>query len=116
MINKDILPAVSAYIGKVSATAAAKKSCFADADFTYEENTVKKLSSLSASIYKATNELETSLAEIKTLDAVEKAGKFRDVIIPKMEEIRSYSDAAECITGAEYWPFPTYADLLYGVR
>ncbi len=116
MINKDILPAISSYIGKVSSTAAAKKSCFADADFTYEENTVKKLSSLSASIYKSVNELEASLKEIKPLDAVEKAGKFRDIIIPKMEEIRSYADAAECITGAEYWPFPTYADLLYGVR
>ncbi len=116
MVNKDILPAVSAYIGKVSSTAAAKKSCFADVDFTYEENTVRKLSSLTASIYKAVNELEEFLSEIKSLDAVEKAGKFRDVIIPKMEEIRSYADAAECITGAEYWPFPTYADLLYGVR
>ena len=54
--------------------------------------------------------------EIKPLNVVEKAGKFRDVIIPKMNLVRSYVDAAECITAADSWPFPTYADLLYGVR
>ena len=116
MINKDILPAISSYIGKVSSTAAAKKNCFILADCTYEEATVTKLSSLTASIYKAVNELEDLLAELASMGAKEKAGKFRDVIIPKMEEIREYSDEAECITGTDYWPFPTYADLLFGVR
>ena len=116
MVNKDILPAVSAYVGKVCSTAAIKKSVFEGVDSTYEDNTVKELSSLTTLIYKSVNDLEISLMEIKSLDAVEKAGKFRDVIIPKMNKIRSYVDAAECITAADSWPFPTYADLLYGVR
>jgi len=116
MVNKDILPAISSYAGKVCSTAAIKKSCYAGIDSTYEDNTVKELSSLTSLIYKTVNELEISLIEIKPLNVVEKAGKFRDVIIPKMKEIRSYVDAAECITAADSWPFPTYADLLYGVR
>ena len=116
MVNKDILPAISSYAGKVCNTAAIKKSCYAGIDSTYEDNTVKELSSLTSLIYKSVNELEISLIEIKPLNVVEKAGKFRDIIIPKMNEIRSYVDAAECITAADSWPFPTYADLLYGVR
>ena len=116
MVNKDILPAISSYAGKVCSTAAIKKSCYEGIDSTYEDNTVKELSSLTSLIYKSVNELEISLIEIKQLNAVEKAGKFRDVIIPKMGEIRSYVDAAECITASDSWPFPTYADLLYGVR
>jgi len=116
MVNKDILPAVSAYVGKVGSTAAIKKSVYNGVDSTYEDNTVKELSSLTSLIYKSVNDLEISLMEIKPLNVVEKAGKFRDVIIPKMNLVRSYVDAAECITAADSWPFPTYADLLYGVR
>lgn len=116
MVNKDILPAISSYVGKVCNTAAIKKSCYAGIDSTYEDNTVKELSSLTSLIYKSVNELEISLIETKPLNVIEKAEKFRDVIIPKMDEIRSYVDSAECITAADSWPFPTYADLLYGVR
>ncbi len=116
MVNKDILPAISSYIGKLGSTAASKKTAFAAADCTYEEATATRLSALVASMYKAVNELSSELSAIKRMDAVEKAGKFRDVIIPKMEEIRKYSDEAESITGADYWPFPTYADLLFGVN
>ncbi len=41
MVNKDILPAISSYAGKVCSTAAIKKSCYAGIDSTYEDNTVK---------------------------------------------------------------------------
>ncbi len=116
MINKDILPAISSYIGKLSSTAVSKKTAFAAADCTYEESTAVKLSALVTSMYTAVNELATELQSIRRMGAVEKAGKFRDVIIPKMEELRKYSDEAESITGADFWPFPTYADLLFGVN
>ena len=116
MINKDILPAISSYVGKLSSTAVAKKTAFAAADCTYEEATVTKLSALVSSMYRGVDELANELSAIKRMEAVDKAGNFRDVIIPKMEELRKYSDEAECITGADYWPFPTYADLLFGVN
>ncbi len=116
MVNKDILPAISSYIGKLSSTVVSKKNAFAAADCTYEEATATKLSALVTAMYTAVNELATELASIKQMGAVEKAGNFRDVIIPKMEELRKYSDEAESITGADYWPFPTYANLLFGVN
>ena len=33
-----------------------------------------------------------------------------------MERLRSAADEAEHLTGARYWPFPTYGDLLYGIQ
>ena len=56
---------------------------------------------------------------VKTLDGMEDyvaAADFtRDEIISKMAELRSGCDEAETLTAAEYWPFPTYGDLLFGV-
>ena len=41
---------------------------------------------------------------------------IRDNVIPKMAELRAVCDEAETMTGAKYWPFPTYGDLLFGVK
>lgn len=117
MVNKDILPAVSKYVGKLSKTAATKKSCFAGADCTYEEKTVTKLSALSGSIYTKVTDLEDSFIDLKNAGGVvEEAEMFKSVIIPKMQELRAVTDEAECITSAEYWPYPSYGELLFGVR
>ena len=46
--------------------------------------------------------------------APEEAMRFcHDVIVPDMNECRSFSDELETITGKEAWPFPTYSDLLF---
>ena len=117
MVNKDILPAVSKYVGKLSETAATKKSCFAGADCTYEEKTATKLSALSGSIYSKVTDLENSFIDLKNAGGVvEEAEMFKSVIIPKMQELRAVTDEAECITSAEYWPYPSYGELLFGVR
>ena len=117
MVNKDILPAVSKYVGKLSETAATKKSCFAGADCTYEEKTATKLSALSGSIYSKVTDLEDSFIDLKNAgNVVEEAEMFKSVIIPKMQELRAVTDEAECITSAEYWPYPSYGELLFGVR
>ena len=118
MVKKEILPAISAYTGDISANAAAKKSCFAAADCTYEEETVTKLSALSASVFRAVVELENAIAELKSAakNVAEEAENFKSVIIPIMEKLRVDVDEAEKITSAEYWPYPSYAELLFGVR
>ena len=41
---------------------------------------------------------------------------IRDEILGKMAELRVACDEAETMTAKEYWPFPTYGDLLFGVR
>ena len=33
-----------------------------------------------------------------------------------MEEARVYIDELETLVAAPYWPFPTYGELLFGIR
>ena len=112
---QDILPAVSKYVGKLCKTGERKK-LFA-ADCSYEEDIIRELSSLSAFIYNKTNNLENVLSSIKSAaNTVEEANMFRDTIIPLMNEIRKAVDEAERAMSSEYWPYPSYADLLFGIR
>ena len=49
-------------------------------------------------------------------DVTEAACFIRDEVLPKMDALRAPADEAERFTAAEYWPFPTYGDLLFGVK
>ena len=41
---------------------------------------------------------------------------YREQVFAAMNELRIGADELETLTAAEYWPFPTYGDLLFGVR
>ncbi|MBQ2904307.1 MAG: glutamine synthetase III [Clostridia bacterium] len=115
MVNRDILPAISLYSGKLCRNAELKKSF--NADISYEESVISKLSQLSASVFGKVNALEDELSKIKTAHGVvAEAECFKSVIIPAMESIRADVDEAEKITAAEYWPYPSYGELLFGVN
>ncbi len=115
MVNKDILPAISSYSGEICTNAAAKKSVFASADCTYEEKTTEKLSALSVSIYEKVNVLEKKIKSLKKENAAVQADEFKTDIIPVMESLRADVDAAEKITSADFWPYPSYGELLFGI-
>ena len=113
MVRREILPAVSLYSGKVADAALKKKSLGIDACTGYEEKLVGKLSSLTSAIDSRCDALETALYEIKAYDDLYRlACGYRDRVFIAMQELR----AAESVTDARAWPFPTYGDLLFGVR
>ena len=117
MVNKDILPAISEYIGVLSNAIAARKQAFASTGCTYEEKTVEKLSALSTSVFEKIAAFEESLEKINACsDKLAVANMYKDVIIPAMESIRTDVDAAESITASKYWPYPSYGDLLFSVQ
>ena len=49
-------------------------------------------------------------------DIIEQGYAIRDKVLPKMGELRLAADEAETLTAEKYWPFPTYGDLLFGVK
>ena len=117
MIYKQLLPAINAYAREVAETGVAKKSLFAGMDVTYETETVQHLSRLTASISAAVRELEAELSVADAItDITNQSFTFKDKVIRKMSELRSYVDEAERITAAKHWPFPNYSELLFGVR
>ena len=117
MARKEILPAVEAYLGDLSGTVAAKTAAVPGLACKYEKDQISKLSKLADEISDAASSLDTTLIRLKAiLDVTDAAYVIRDVVLQKMAELRVVCDEAESITADKYWPFPTYGDLLFGVR
>lgn len=116
MANKDILPAASAYVGRLSETVNAKKSAISGIDCSYEEETITKLSGYIAELYKDVKILSDAVLKKDDYEGVQElADYFKEVVIPQMEKVRISADAIELLTDRKYWPYPSYADLLFGI-
>ena len=117
MARKEILPAVEVYLGDLSGTVAAKTAAVPGLACKYEKDLISKLSKLADEISDAASSLDTTLIRLKAIpDVTDAAYVIRDVVLQKMAELRVVCDEAESITADKYWPFPTYGDLLFGVR
>ena len=117
MARKEILPAVEAYLRDLSGTVAAKAAAVPGLACKYEKGIITKLSTLVDEIDDAAEALDTTLVRLKAVpDVTDAAYVIRDVVLQKMAELRVVCDEAETLTAAKYWPFPTYGDLLFGVR
>ncbi len=117
MARKEILPAVESYTKSLAETLAAKKAAVAGLPCKYETATITKLSELSDDIADATADLDSEIAKFQAIeDVTEAANDIRDVILGKMDALRAVCDEAETITAKEFWPFPTYSDLLFSVK
>ena len=117
MVKKQILPAVEAYIKELATTAGAKLAVDSGIACGYEKDTLKKLSALTDQIAKCTGELEGELLKLSSAeDVCEEAYAIRDNVISAMSKLRIACDEAETLTAEKYWPFPTYGELLFGVR
>lgn len=116
MARRQILPAVTAYTRELTASALEKKRLSPDIACDYEEGTAKKLSACAGTLYHAVEQLQEDLAGAETRgDAAEQALFYKDTVLTDMAAVRVAADEAESLTAGEAWPFPTYADLLYGV-
>ena len=117
MAKKQILPAVSAYTTDLAESVGKKLKLGTDIACKYEKEAVKKLSILCDKIAEATDLLEGTLVKIKAAESIgEESEMIRDAVLVAMSELRVACDEAETMTAEKYWPFPTYGDLLFGVR
>ncbi len=116
MAKTQIAPAVEAYVLEVAKTAAAKKALNANLPCSYESGLVTRLSTLTDAIAVKADELKEAVISLRTdEDIIAQANAIRDTILTKMSELRVVCDEAETLTAKEYWPYPTYGDLLFSV-
>lgn len=115
MAKKEILPAAAKYIKDIAKTAELAKSC--GAETVFEEETVKEISALVTEMYKALVTLEADVQKVHSIeDTQEMANFFHDTIFADMGALRVPADKIETLVGKEYWPYPTYSDLLFYVK
>ncbi len=124
MAKKEILPAVNKYILQLLESAERKERLiskgFADKiGEGMEKELISMLSELEDMAFLKVTELEELLSEASELekspDKLEIAAFYKDRVIPVMKELRSYIDRMECNTSKEYWPLPSYGELLFSV-
>ena len=116
MVRRDIFPAVSGYSAQVAGTIAGKRAVIADLDCSAEEKLLRRLSSLSAEMMKQCEALEAALAAPYGDNAYEAAHYCRYTIFEIMGSLRSAVDELETITAGDWWPYPSYAELLFSVK
>ena len=115
--RKEILPAVESYVSSLASAVGAKKAIDAELPWGYEKKQLRRLASLADAIDDRVDDLEEKLIRLNTLSgSTEEAAFIRDELLPGMGALRAAADEAETQTAASYWPFPTYGDLLFGVK
>ena len=117
MINHDILPAAVKYSKVLSDGAAAKKAISSRLSICMEEKLLYSLSDLTDELYEVGIILAQHVSEVSAIKDSEEGAVFcRDKILPAMKRARVTADEIEKIVGREYWCYPTYGDLMLGVR
>ena len=116
MATRDIIPAVNSYIAEVANTAAIKAQVIENVNCTVERDIITKLSNLNAKAYAALGELKKAEKDAaETACAESRAEKYVDKVLPAMEKLRAYVDEMETLTASEYWPLPSYGDLMFNI-
>ena len=116
MTARDIIPAVSKYVGALTDSVNARLALSKTINVSAERDIIEKLSNLLATTYEAYNALELSekLAISKT-DCEEAAFYYKSSVIPRMDALRKCVDSMEILTARDYWPMPTYGDITFRV-
>ena len=113
LTGKQIIPACLEYTKELVELALAKDKLGIGA-YATEGKLINQISELTDKLQSAVDDLSVERKKIKKMDsAYEKACHVRDIILPKMQEIRSFIDKLEVVVAKKYWPFPTYGDLLF---
>jgi glutamine synthetase len=117
MVKRDILPAVSAYVSELSNGVLTKKSISEDIPCKAELDIIKQLSGLQDCAYEKLSTLDNAVIGVREAgdDPIAVAAYYKDAVIPAMNELRAVVDEMETLVSSEYWPYPTYADLMYRV-
>ncbi len=117
MAKKKIAPAVSQFVGSITQIALNKKALSDAIPTSYEEGLVTRLSNKLVCFVNTADELEDAVlgaAEHKS-DILDRAKYFRNEVFAKMQELRAIGDSMETETSSEYWPYPSYSELLFSV-
>ncbi|MFA7128927.1 MAG: glutamine synthetase III [Sphaerochaeta sp.] len=116
MVRRQILPEISRFTGDLAKSALDKHAVVPSLTLSYEKDLITCLSNLQDSLSVHVAELEKLVVEAKMIgDVTESARFYHAQIIPAMSNVRAVCDETELLVGEDYWPMPTYEQLLFSV-
>ena len=115
MAKQDIYPAVNGYIAELCSVIAAKRAVSEKFACKTDVALADQLSTMNDAMMEAVKKLEGDLSQIPEGEGPA-SQKMAHIIVPDMEEVRRLADGMEKLCSSDYWPYPTYTDLLYSVK
>ena len=117
MAERNITPAVISFVNELTDSALAKKSLSASYSVYAETSLIEELSEKTEAFVKTTAELKAALDNVSAHNStsLEEAKYYRNTVFEIMGRLRELGDAMERKTSAEYWPYPSYGEILFGV-
>lgn len=110
MAKQEILPACLKYAKSVAKGITVKQSIGISSP--NEMKLAEKLNSLTEELMDKIEALDIATV-VPELDTFDTGMYYKNTVIPAMDELRRVADTLEVLVSKEYWPFPTYTDLLY---
>ncbi len=116
MAKRDVIPAVSDFIAELCGNLAAKRAVYDELPCETEKKLISRLSALNDEASLTVEKLESDLKNIDKREIVSSAKAMAHTVIPDMDKLRNCVDEMETLTSSDYWPYPSYFDILYGVK
>lgn len=114
LIKKQVMPAVMDY-EKTLIDLITGKQAVSVSD-KMESALLEKISKLADAMYVKLEALEDAMLLVKNCKDTQETGMYyKDKVFLGMQELRAVVDELETLVAAEYWPLPTYAQMLYSV-
>ncbi len=111
--SKEIIPAVVDYVTDLCQSAVLKKDLGVRS--ACEDGLIQEVTLKQDELYNAVIALKAALNNVPGEDCNVVANYYKETVIPAMAAVRKPADELELLVGRDYWPFPTYGDLLFSV-
>lgn len=116
MASKHYIPAVIRYTTELASSINAVKSACPVADVSVQQELLGRVSALLRTASTAHDSLSRLTEQARANSDAETAARaFRTRVVPVMEQLRSAVDELELLVNKDYWPVPTYGDLMFEV-
>ena len=116
MVKRDVIPAISRYESALCHIVSEKRAVSSDINCDAETEIIEKLSCFNGHLNTLVKDLEHAIQKSQnTKDLLERAQLYCKEVLFIMDNIRNISDEAETIVSREYWPYPTYGDILFKI-
>lgn len=116
IIRKQVIPAVIKYTTVIADSITSVSNACPEADVSTQTALLKEVSAQLKNTRESLQSLEIDLERTGDFsDEKARAFYFRDTVLPDMKGLRTPVDKLEMLVDKEYWPMPSYGDMIFEV-
>lgn len=110
---RDIYPASVKYASSLAKSIVRMKEALPSLNTHSQEEILERITKLNNELYGECNILNITINEAHNLSGSLQSHYYSTDVLPRMERVRKICDELELLVAREYWPFPTYGDILF---